>query len=257
MIHWIHCEDHLLPRQINVACSCGTDSIVVAHFLKTKRKKNIHLIHCNHKLRKQNDEMEASIRRFAQQFDMQLSVEYPLKPLNRNNLEVNAREFRMEAYRKFNGKVVLAHHLDDCVEGYFLNFLKGCPEYMPIPITTKLSNSNATIVRPFMTNEKEKFESYATRHGLRQFIVEDETNIDTSIRRNWVRNKILPAIYEEYPGLQKVVKKKILDAYKKSRKNSLDILRKNHAIAENKAWLVTKKEKPEDILLPMDGYPNQ
>lgn len=194
-------------KPVYVACSGGIDSIAVAHFF---RNKNITLYHHNHNLRSQNDEMECSVKRFAKDFNIKYCSGKSSSGLQS---EADCRDSRLEFYDKLQGQIVLAHHLDDCIESYLMNCFNGTPEYCPIPIVTKLKNS--TIVRPFLLTKKSDFQDYINTYELENYIIEDETNINTKIRRNWIRHVIIPKIEEHYPGLSKVVFKKVVKTYAK------------------------------------------
>lgn len=220
----IYCQKFLFKnnKKITVACSGGVDSIVVSHFLKKKMKYEVELFHFNHRLRSQNDKMEKAVIRFAEYFNMPYQVHARSKDNNiiveGRSLEAKAHEWRLKAIRyHVNGILVLAHHLDDCIESYFMNFLKGCPEYSPMPIRTLLKDSNAEIVRPFLLVSKKDIQKYAEENDLLRFVEEDETNTDNSIRRNWTRNVILPEIEKIYGGLPKVVAKKVKKYYNKEK----------------------------------------
>jgi hypothetical protein len=103
--------------------------------------------------------------------------------------------------------ICTAHHLDDCVESYFMNFLKGHPEYAPIQYFCKYPE--ATVFRPFLLNKKSEFISFAKKSECIEFSTEDELNSDLSLMRNWTRQCILPVIEKKYKGLHKVVFKKM------------------------------------------------
>jgi tRNA(Ile)-lysidine synthase TilS/MesJ len=93
------------------------------------------------------------------------------------------------------------------VESYFLNFLKGTPEYIPIQFYCKYPE--VTIFRPFLLNKKIDFIQYLEANHLSQYATEDELNSDLTLMRNWSRNVVLPTISKKYKGLHKVVFKKM------------------------------------------------
>lgn len=204
MIHF----DHDLSRNENniyVACSGGIDSIAILHFLK---KKNIKAFHFNHKFREQNDHMESSVRRFTDDFNIPLEVRSRKetdKIKEGDSIEAKAREWRLHAINEIGGTFIMCHHLDDCVESYLMNCFNGHPERKPIPKETRLEN--AKLIRPILYTSKQDLEEYVEKNDLGKYIVEDETNTDTSYRRNAIRLSIIPTISKEYKGMRKVVKK--------------------------------------------------
>lgn len=210
----IHVQKGLLPKSIWLACSAGVDSIVAAHLLSIKMGYDVTLWHFNHKLRPQNNEMQKSVIKFAGKFKIEyISCSRKYKT---DESEADLRKHRIEAMTKCipeGSTVVSCHHLDDCVESYLMNCFNGTSEYFPVPIQTDFGTIK--IVRPFLTNTKERLEEYAQQNDLWDFIVEDVSNKNLRYRRNWIRHECRPLIEKKYPGLQKVVRKKVITKYKK------------------------------------------
>ena len=202
---------NLAPKNLKVIilCSSGVDSIAASHYFlqKYRDRYEISLLHFNHKLRDQNDQMEASFQVFASSIYASWSIQ---RLSCKNNTEDSCRKARLEHLNSYKNVVfITAHHLDDCAESYLLNCIRGKEGFLPIPFHTELPCSNY-INRPFLFNRKRDFMSYAERHDLAQFVVEDETNTQVKgSRRNLLRNKILPILEEENVGLQTIVKKKM------------------------------------------------
>ena len=198
-------------EQIVLLCSSGVDSIAVSHFFlkKFSKKLDVSLLHFNHKLRSQNDKMEASFQAFASS----LYASWQVQHLScKGNTEDACRKARLEHLTLYNNVTfITAHHLDDCAESYLLNCIRGKEGFLPIPFHTELVNSNC-IVRPFLFNRKRDLIEYAERNRLLQYVVEDETNVQVrGSRRNLLRNEILPILEKEKVGLTTVVKKKMLE----------------------------------------------
>lgn len=218
----INCKKELVGNDVWVACSGGVDSIVVAHYLINKlKRKRVKLFHFNHALRAQNWEMERSVINFAEEFGLPIEVRrarWDPRDLQKSPSENNLRAKRLESLVQVvgEGDIIYGHHLNDYVESYLMNTFKGNPEYVPIPIISGFDEM--TVIRPFFLTPKKAFEKYAEAYNLNKFIVQDETNSNTKYRRNWVRNRLLPVIGEEYPGLEKVVFKIMVKHYDKLNK---------------------------------------
>lgn len=211
-----------------VMCSGGIDSIAMAHFL-WRANPEVQLFHFNHKLREQNENMALNVKAFA--YDKGISLKLRGRSTESqcgygaSSTESGARAARYAALDKvtqigWNGdlgpnkpSVICCHHLDDCVESYLMNCFNGVPEYSPIPINTARIACN--IYRPFLLTEKSSLISYVKKNGLMKYVVEDETNTDYNIRRNFVRHELRPLIETRWVGLKKVVKKKVLSEYSK------------------------------------------
>jgi tRNA(Ile)-lysidine synthase TilS/MesJ len=73
-------------NNIKLLCSGGVDSISGTHYLMTRNillDKNVSVVHINHKLRKQNDDMEASVRKFCLDNNFPLILLMGLLPILR------------------------------------------------------------------------------------------------------------------------------------------------------------------------------
>ena len=195
-------------KRIVLLCSSGVDSIAASHYFLQKHR-NVSLLHFNHKLRKQNDLMEASFQAFASSMYASWSIQHLSC---KDGTEDACRKARLEHLKSYKDAIfITAHHLDDCAESYLLNCIRGKEGFLPIPFHTELPNSNC-IVRPFLFNRKKDFIAYAEAHNLLQYVVEDETNVQVrGSRRNLLRNDILPILEKENVGLTTIVKKKMVE----------------------------------------------
>lgn len=212
--------DPAYSKDLLCLCSGGVDSIAIAHFLKhneyISRNYNLKIMHINHNYRQQNYEMASSVRRFCSDFRMfVLNVKLEHNKLRKNFTEAYLREKRneildiyMASYINGNPRMVAvtAHHLDDCVESYFLNCIRGQQNYNPIPCITKFDKH--IICRPFILNKKSDFIAYCNKHDLMKYVVEDSTNKESvGSRRNMIRNEIIPILNRDKVGIHKIVKK--------------------------------------------------
>jgi tRNA(Ile)-lysidine synthase len=194
-----------------VAVSGGVDSVSAAYLLY-KKGFNISIFHFNHNISLQNEFMENSVRRFADDLNIPAVFITRTGKLSNGSLEGACRDARFKAYSELDSDIIVNHHLDDCVESYVMNCFKGHPQYIPIPIHTVI-NDKVSIHRPFMLSSKQKFIDFASHSDLDKYIVEDQTNKDAEIcRRNWVRNTILPEISKKV-SLEKVVRKIMIKWY--------------------------------------------
>jgi tRNA(Ile)-lysidine synthetase-like protein len=188
-----------------VAVSMGVDSVAVLFWLKSKGY-NITPLHFNHNLRAQNGTMQD---RF---FDL-------CKYLNLNGIsdiglnlktEAECRNARLNFYSKVanSGTIITAHHLNDWVENYLLNCLRGHPNHNSIPVVSDFDNFK--LIHPFLLTRKKDMKQYLERNHWMHFVVEDESNaVLKGSRRNWVRNVIIPQMTLQKLSLEKFAKRKI------------------------------------------------
>lgn len=187
----------------SLAFSGGKDSLAVLHWVCSKSEYRRHLdlvFHVNHGL-PGDDEIAERAYETARHFDVPYKT-FSVSSLPPAGVSVEAwcREKRYEVFSQF-AKVLTCHHLGDAVEQYFMNWLKGCPEHLPI------SPRYDNIIRPFITTRPKAIQTYLERNNLQSLVVEDWLNEDLGKVRSWTRQKVLPLIEERF-GMEKVVLKK-------------------------------------------------
>jgi len=196
---------HLPKEPFTLLVSGGVDSIAAAHWLKVKYRKVFSILHFNHNIQPANADMENTVRSFATSFDI------PIKVITRSTdttmiHEHELRDWRLFEMAELGGNFITGHHLNDCVENYIDNCLKGTPEYKPI--TEQSDFLTFTIYHPFLTTKKQDFIDYCKANDLNKFVVADPTNSENDFKRNWIRNKLAKEIYDRNIGIEKVVLKK-------------------------------------------------
>lgn len=179
---------------IFVGFSGGVDSVVLLHKLKQQHNQ-ITAIHVNHHISKNSDRWETFCREFCHAHDIHfiaapVYMEVPS--------ETEARKHRYKAYRECCSEIYLAHHSDDDVETMMFKMIRGCGLTGLTGLKDVITYDGLTIHRPLLKTTKEEIYHYATNHGLSW--VTDESNSDTSYSRNYLRNKIIPAIKGKFPA---------------------------------------------------------
>jgi tRNA(Ile)-lysidine synthase len=188
-----------LPRNLTVAFSGGVDSVAAVDFLR--RNHNVDCAFFHHHT--QNSENAYKfVEAFCDENDIKLHVGYinNSKP-SKKSLEEHWRDERYKFLNKFE-TVVTAHHLNDCIETYLWSSMHG--EAKTIPYSRK------NVVRPFLLNTKQKLIDWCERKNLHW--IEDASNQDDKYMRNYIRKHLVPHAYHVNPGIEKVVKRMILDA---------------------------------------------
>lgn len=199
----------------HVAVSMGTDSLA-ALFWMVCEGFNVKPIHVNHSLRPQNDEMQDAFIRMCDAWGLDGVTE----TVSCDGSEGGCREKRIEVFSRVadGGTVITAHHLNDWVESYLMNCLRGKPHARPFEVTTDFGGFS--IMHPFLLTKKLDFVQYLDRNGMLKFFVEDETNQTTKgSRRNWVRNELISILKTQEISLDKYAKRCIGDLYDEHMKN--------------------------------------
>ena len=181
------------------ACSGGIDSIAFLHFLSHGNHKPC-VVHFNHHLLPEDDLFEKKVQKFCEKFNLKFYIQHCEEKYNTGSVEGWCRKVRYEFLYSLSGNVATGHHLGDAVENYLFNCIRGCPEYLPMPVRTK------NIIRPFILTDKASIVSHVEKNNLSEYVEEDPLNNDISKTRNWIRGVIVPEIKKRY-NLDTVVRK--------------------------------------------------
>lgn len=176
-----------------LACSYGPDSMALFDLL-LKNKYDFVVCFLNYKTRPESDIEEDKISNFCCTFSKKLYKKtYDLKGKN-VNFEALARkaryDFFVEIAKKENIKdILIAHHLDDLVETYYLQKKsKRINEYLGLTYR-RLYIDDIYLVRPLLSFEKKEILDYCKENSIDYSI--DYTNFENIHQRNILRNKEL------------------------------------------------------------------
>lgn len=199
-------EDELV-----LAVSGGIDSMVLWHVLQELGYK-FSIAHCNFKLRgAESDGDETFIREQAKKAGLPLYTEtFPVVKKDASSLGMSIQELaRSYRYTFFDDLleqgefdyVLTAHHLDDRLETFWLNFTRGAG----IRGLASLRPAVERIRRPLLAINQAAIQEYQQMHDIA--FREDSSNASDKYRRNSFRHQILPLLYEWTPGLEAVAKR--------------------------------------------------
>jgi tRNA(Ile)-lysidine synthase len=184
-------------KNIAVALSGGVDSVTLLHQLRNRGP--VAAIHVHHGLSPNADAWAAFCRKLCKQWDVPLTV-YRVKVVRSGKgLEAAARKARYEAFAKADADcIALAHNLDDQAETVLMNLLRGAGRRGASGMPKQSRFKGKMLLRPLLDTPREAIETYARRHRLAW--VEDESNADESLTRNFVRRRLAPLLDERYPA---------------------------------------------------------
>ena len=190
---------HKLPERFWVAVSGGVDSMAALHWLNTpsNRSRFNGVIHINHG----TGEYADSAFRLVLNYCLNNKITFKGRaiegsPPQGESKENWWRQQRYNIFREFGDAVIIAHHLDDCVEEYVMcTMVRGFSSTIPY--------QHGNCVRPFRLWRKKDIYDYADRHNVPW--IEDPSNQDTGYKRNLIRYELLPTAYKLNPGLHKIV----------------------------------------------------
>ena len=188
--------------RILLAVSGGVDSMVMLS-LFTECGYDVGVAHCNFCLRgAESDEDEVLVREEAERrgvpcynrsFDTLGEMER-----TGDSMEMAARRLRYEWFDELCAEhgysvVAVAHHVDDSIETFFINLLRGTGLRGLTGITTRRNN----IIRPLMFATRKEITEYAVAQHIPYR--EDSSNRSTKYLRNKIRLGLVPMIREINP----------------------------------------------------------
>lgn len=187
---------------ILLGCSTGPDSMFLLYqLLQTSYKNNIVACYFNHKLRTESDEEEVFLENLGKKMGFKVEIWVgDIKKIKEAlypsiSIEELAREKRylfFSALGQIYGtkKVMTAHHLDDKIETFFFNLLRGSKLTWLINMTENAGN----ILRPLLWLQKSEILHYLDTNHLPYRI--DSTNFENDFSRNFLRNEIIPQFFK-------------------------------------------------------------
>jgi tRNA(Ile)-lysidine synthase len=197
-----------LPRskEYYIACSGGVDSVSVLHWLSKSNRLPLALLYVHHNTGDYASKAENHVRKLGIDYKTPVIVHYvDGYPPKSESKEAWWRKERYSFFQTFTDfPIILAHHLDDCVEQYIMSSLVRLKSYKLISY-----NGPSNTIRPFRTWTKKEIYTYARKHKLEW--IEDPSNTNNSYCRNKIRNILLPEVLKLNPGIYKLVKNMILN----------------------------------------------
>ncbi len=193
-------DDHIL-----LAISGGADSVCMLD-LFVKAGFKVAIAHVNFHLRgEESNRDEAFVRQLAKKYSVDIFVKsFDTKSYAADNhisIEMAARDLRYAEFERlmdnhgFNSTAV-AHHIDDAVETFMLNLLRGTG----ISGLTGMHEKNGRIIRPMLCFTRQEIEDYIKNNDLEY--VTDVTNFETEFSRNKIRNCVVPYFEQINPSFR-------------------------------------------------------
>jgi tRNA(Ile)-lysidine synthase len=187
-----------------VAHSGGLDSTVLLHALahsSAARERGLRAVHIDHRLHADSALWSRHCAEFAQALDVRIEtrmVEVARSP--GLGLEATARRARYGAIETMlaQGEILaLGHHRDDQAETVLLKLLRGAgPEGLGAMRALRRFGRGLAW-RPLLTLPRATLRGYAEHHRLTW--IEDPSNGDVAVDRNFLRIEILPRIIRRWP----------------------------------------------------------
>lgn len=193
----------LKDKKLLLAVSGGIDSMVLLD-LFYKLRFDICVAHCNFQLRgKESDGDELLVRETCQDRYIPYFIEtfHTTEFANEKKLSIQlaARKLRYQWFQELLLEnqldyLVTAHHLDDNVETFLINFTRGTG----LEGLTGIPAQNGNIIRPLLAFSRLEIENYALENEIQWR--EDSSNASDKYFRNKLRHDIVPILKELNTG---------------------------------------------------------
>ena len=182
-------------EKVAVGLSGGVDSVVLLHQLKDR---GVTAIHVHHGLSPNADAWAQFCRKLCRQLGVPLAVVRVKVKKRGQGLEAAAREARYAAFRKARvDAIALAHNLDDQAETVLMNLLRGAGVRGASGMAERSRLGTRTLWRPLLATPRTQIEKYARENKLNW--IEDESNADEALTRNFIRRSIGPLLAQKFP----------------------------------------------------------
>jgi len=199
----LHRREKTGPRVV-VALSGGRDSMALLDALVTLAKQlgiEVSAAHVHHGLSAHADDWAKFCAEACAARKVPLAVHHVrITRAGGESPEAAARAARYAALATSDGDVIaLAHHADDQAETMLLQLMRGAgpPGLASMPLHRSPA-AGPPLLRPLLAVSRSAIDAYAQARGLA--FVDDESNANTGVKRNFIRHEIAPRLARAFPG---------------------------------------------------------
>lgn len=190
--------------RLRVAYSGGLDSHVLLDALARLRGRaawQVSAVHVDHGLHTESAVWAEHCRAVCRALEVPLRVErVRVEAIRERGLEDAARRARYGALARLlePGEVLLtAHHRDDQAETVLLQLLRGAGPHGLAAMPPIARFAHGRLARPLLGFGRAALHAYAEREAL--VWIEDASNREDRIARNFLRGQILPVLARHWP----------------------------------------------------------
>ncbi len=193
-----------LPKsKLLLAVSGGIDSMVLVYLCK-QLQFDFAVAHCNFQLRgNESDDDENFVKSNTEKLQIPLFIQkFNTKTFaeqQKLSIQVVARNHRYQWFYSLLANhnfdyILTAHHLDDSVETFLINFTRGSG----LDGLTGIPEQNDKIIRPLLPFSRNEIEIFA--HENKIAWREDSSNTSDKYLRNKLRHHVIPIFKELNPS---------------------------------------------------------
>jgi len=215
-------------KPIVIAYSGGVDSQVLLHALaKLKHDNtfsteslqalatpvanaipnNVIVCHVNHGLSDNAQYWQQFATEQCQQVSLPLTIcAVNVQPQAQCSLEALARDARYQALQQVVDQpsiILTGHHSDDQAETFLLSLKRGSGLKGLSAMAGQITLGEHTLIRPLLAITRQDIVDYANQQQLTW--IDDESNLDTSFDRNFIRQQVMPLLIQRWPSIGKTI----------------------------------------------------
>ncbi|MCG6886328.1 MAG: tRNA lysidine(34) synthetase TilS [Proteobacteria bacterium] len=190
-----------------IAYSGGCDSTVLLHALAELRSRlpdcTLGAVHVNHNLQEQAADWASHCRTICKSLVIPLrEISVDARASSGSSPEAAARAARYAAFKQVltaGEGLLLAQHRDDQAETLLLQLLRGAGPRGLAAMPSHRPFGAGWLGRPLLDFSRAELVQYARQAGLHW--IEDPSNFDTGIERNFLRQRLWPQLQSRWPAL--------------------------------------------------------
>jgi tRNA(Ile)-lysidine synthase len=191
----------LRGRRLAAGLSGGVDSVVLLHWLRElapRQGYRLSAVHVHHGLSPNADAWARFCRKLCRDWGVPLVVRRVRIRKQGKGLEAAAREARRAVFAGLKADAIaLAHQLDDQAETVLLNLLRGAGTRGAAAMPAAGTLGAKLLLRPLLEVSRRQVLAYARQHALAW--IEDESNRDDALTRNFLRLRVGPLLEQRFP----------------------------------------------------------
>ncbi len=190
-----------------VAVSGGCDSVSLLKAIagyESPSKGRVICVYVNHHISPNADKWAAKCKARAKKLNVEFVEKDVFIRSKEQGLEAEARTLRYRALNEVAevencSAIVTAHHLDDQIETFLIQWMRGSGLSGLIGMPY-IKEGKIPVVRPFLKIPRKRLETYARSQHMRW--VEDDSNTDESYLRNFLRLNVIPELERARAGFK-------------------------------------------------------
>ena len=186
-----------------VGLSGGCDSVVLLHLLsRLGFAGRLSAIHVHHGLSPNADHWAGFCADYCHDLGVPLNIQHVAVDRKIGlGLEAAARQARYAAFAECTADcLLLAQHRGDQAETVLFNLLRGTGVTGAAAMPAERSFGALRLLRPLLDVSRGEIEAYAAANHLAW--VDDESNTDLALTRNYLRHEALTALMQRFPAAE-------------------------------------------------------